>query len=147
MAFDNAYYKLPFSPTALFAEEEMPACGLAESIAQNLMLLITTKPGENRYDEEFGNAVWNIEFENTTTEAMWEDTFKQSLNIAISKYEHRIYSPRIFVKTVSLEQNYKMKNFTEIKKKATIQIKAKLTESGENYNFSTELFLSPMSID
>ncbi|XZF16264.1 GPW/gp25 family protein [Chitinophagaceae bacterium MMS25-I14] len=148
MAQEPTYYRLPFRAEDLFRENgQATACDLAESIAHNLMLLITTKPGENRYDPEYGNAVWMLEFENNTTEAEWEEAFRGSLLTAIAKYETRIVTPAIHVKTTYVEHSYKTRKFTEVKKKATVNIQARLTESGENYNFSTEIFLSPMSID
>ena len=145
---ENIYYQMPFNPSSLFKDGgEMQVCSMAESIAQNIMLLITTKQGENRFDEEYGNAVWNIEFDNSATNVLWEETFIASLNLLISKYETRIISPVVKVHTSFVEHTYKTKKYTQIKKKASIVINAKLFETGENFSFSTEIFLSPMSID
>ena len=88
---ENIYYQMPFNPSSLFKDGgEIQVCSMAESIAQNIMLLITTKQGENRFDEEYGNAVWNIEFDNTATNVLWEETFVSSLNKLIGRYEKRI---------------------------------------------------------
>lgn len=145
---ENKYYQLPFNPSQLFKDGgEIKACSLAESIAQNVMLLITTKHGENRYNNEYGNAVWNIEFDNAATNVIWEEVFITSLAKLISEHETRITNPVIKVNTSYVEHTYKTKSFTEVKKKATIGINAKLKESGELFSFSTEIFLSPMSID
>ncbi len=142
------YYKLPFNPSSLFKDGgEIKVCSLAESIAQNIMLLITTKQGENRYDNEYGNAVWDIEFDNAATNVLWEETFKTSLAELLKEHEQRIVSPVIKVQTSFVEHSYKTKNFSEIKRKAIIGINAKLSESGEQFSFATEIFLSPMSID
>jgi len=139
---------LPFNPSPLFSDHgSIKVCSEAESIAQNIMLLITTRKGENRFDEEYGNAVWGIEFDNTATNVLWEETFINSLMQLIASYEPRIIQPVIKVHTSFVEHSYKTKDFTEIKKKATIAINAKLFESGEHFSFSTEIFLSPMSID
>lgn len=144
----DSYYKMPFNASTLMKENgSIEMCSQAENIAQHLMLLITTKPGENRYDLHYGNAVWNIEFEKDTTEGKWEACFRESILEAINRYEPRIYHPVIYVKTVYVEQNYKMKNFTEVKKKATIHIHARLTDTSEHFNFSTTIYLSPMSVD
>lgn len=145
---ENKYYQLPFNPASLFRDGgEIKVCSLAESIAQNIMLLITTKQGENRYDPSYGNAVWDIEFDNAATNVLWEEIFSASLTKALNEHEPRITNPVIKVYTSFVEHTYKTKSFTEIKKKATIGINAKLTESGERFSFSTEIFLSPMSID
>jgi len=109
--------------------------------------LITTKKKENRYDADYGNAVWDIEFENAITGVKWEAVFVESMRRQIKKYEPRIYAPKIEVSIIHVEHTYDTRKFSEIKKKAKISIRAKLRETDENFNFSTELFLSPMSID
>jgi phage baseplate assembly protein W len=148
MPQDNVHYKIPFNPISLCKENgQIETCSLAESIAQNLMLLVLTKQGENRFDKQYGNAVWNTEFENTVTESEWEEIFQKSMHAAIAQHEKRIMHPAIKVRIVNVEKNSKLQNFTTIKKKAIIHITAQLTASGENYNFSTELFLSPMFVE
>ncbi len=146
---DTPYYKIPFNPTALFQEDggAIEMCSLAESIAQNIMLLITTRQGENRYNSSYGNAVWNIEFDNAATSVLWEETFTGSLMEQIAQHEPRIMAAKIQVRTAFVEHTYKTKKFSEIKRKATVVINATLTETGEPFNFSTEIFLSPMSVD
>lgn len=144
----NSNYKIPLNLKSLMSENSsMARCSMGESIAQHLMLLITTKKKENRFDPSYGNAVWDIEFENAITTVKWENIFVESMKKQIKKYEPRIYAPKIKVHIVEVEHTYETKNLTEIKKKAQITIRAKLTETDENFNFSTELFLSPMSID
>ena len=139
---------MPFDPERLMSEESsVEMCSMAESIAHNLMLLITTKKRENRFDFDYGNAVWDIEFENGLTTVEWEALFSRSMKEQIEKYEPRIYAPKIDVHIEYVEHSYETKRYSEIKKKAKIAINAKLTETGETFSFSTELFLSPMSID
>ena len=62
-------------------------------------------------------------------------------------YEARLVNPQIKAHIIFVEHNYDTKGFMEIKKKVKIAINAKLESTGEQYNFVTELFLSPMSID
>jgi hypothetical protein len=57
---DTPNYRMPFVPSTLMTEGgSIDTCDMGESIAHNIMLLITTKKGENRYDENYGNDVWN----------------------------------------------------------------------------------------
>lgn len=145
---ENENYKIPFNPlSAMTSNESIGSCGLAESIAQNIMLLITTKKGENRYDENYGNDVWGVEFDNGISVVVWESIFVKSLKRQIINYEQRLVNPQVFAHISFVEHSYETKNLTEIKKKVKIIIKAKLESTGENFNFSTELFISPMSID
>lgn len=144
----NKNYKMPFDPEKLMSEDStIEMCSLAESIAHNLMLLITTKKRENRFDFDYGNAVWDIEFENAITTVAWEALFVASMNEQIAKYEPRIYAAHVQVHIEYVTHTYDTKKYSEIKKKAKIAINARLTETGEVYRFATALFLSPMSID
>jgi phage baseplate assembly protein W len=145
---DNSNYKLPFRPLNLMASNgQIETCDVYESIAQNIMLLITTKKGENRYDEDYGNDVWDVEFDNGVSTIMWENIFIKSLTRLINDYEPRLSQPNIKANITYVEHGYDTKGFTEVKKKVKIGINAKLEATNENYNFSTELYLSPMSID
>ena len=145
---DNSNYKLPFRPLNLMASNgQIETCDVFESIAQNIMLLITTKKGENRYDENYGNDVWDVEFDNGVSTVMWENIFIKSLIRQIQDYEPRLIQPNIKAHITYVEHDYETKGFTEVKKKVKIGINAKLESTDENYNFSTELYLSPMSID
>lgn len=139
---------MPFDPEKLMTEAgSLKMCSMAESIAHNLMLLIITKKRENRFDFDYGNAVWDFEFENGVTTVEWEALFVESMKDQINKYEPRIYAPKIDVHIEYVEHSYETKLYSEIKKKAKIAVNAKLTETGETFSFSTELFLSPMSIE
>lgn len=145
---ESSNYILPFNPSSLMKENgAIETCDIAESIAQNIMLLIITKKGENRYDDQYGNDVWNLEFDNGVSSSVWENIFIKSLKRQIADYEPRIVSPQIKAHIIFVEHNYDTRDFTEIKKKVKIAINAKLEATGERYNFVTELFLSPMSID
>ncbi|MDR0792031.1 MAG: GPW/gp25 family protein [Chitinophagaceae bacterium] len=141
-------YKMPFDPGRLISENgTMPLCSIAESIAQHLMLLIMTRKKENRYDMDYGNAVWDIEFDNAITTVEWETIFMESLKKQIARYEPRIISPKISLHIEYIEYTYDTKKFCEIKKKVKIAINATLVETDELFSFTTELYLSPMSID
>lgn len=142
-------YKIPFDPQALLNEHHgtLKTCSEAESIAQNLMLLITSRKQENRFDPDFGNDVWEFEFDNAITTAKWERIFIESLSRQIRMYEPRITQPTIEVRIQHVEHTYNTRKFSEIKKRARITINGRLLETGERYSFATELFIGPMSID
>lgn len=141
-------YKIPFDPAALLNERSnIKTCSMAESIAQNLMLLITSRKQENRFDPDFGNDVWEFEFDNAVTIVQWESLFIESLKRQIQNYEPRLTQPKIDVHIQHVEHTYSTKKFSEIKKRAKIAINGKLRDTGERYSFATELFIGPMSID
>ena len=145
---ENENYRMPFNPLSMMKSGgHIETCDVGESIAQNIMLLIITKKGENRYDQHYGNDVWDIEFDNGVTSATWENIFIKSLQRQIDDYESRLVNAVVSANIKFVEHNYETKGFTEVKKKVKIVINAKLNATGEAFNFSTEIFLSPMSID
>ncbi|MEK6512479.1 GPW/gp25 family protein [Myroides odoratimimus] len=144
----NTFYKFPFNPELAMSEgASLPTCSLAESIAQNVMLLVLTRKGENRFNPDYGNAVWDLEFDNAVTLVEWERVFEESLLDQIKKYEPRIIFPKIQVHMEYVEHNYGTRDFVEIRKKAKIGVNAVLTDIGELFTFSTHIYLSPMSVD
>lgn len=141
-------YKIPFDPESLIKEHNaIEMCNTAESIARNIMLLIMTRKGENRYDPQYGNEVWDIEFENSVSLVDWENIFIKSLKEQITNYEPRITAPKVEVHIAYVEHSYDTKKFSEIKRRAKIAISTKIVETGEPFQFTTEIFLSPMSVD
>lgn len=142
------FFKFPFNPEFAMTEGAIiPTCSLAESIAQHVMLLILTRKGENRFNPDYGNAVWDLEFDNAITTVEWERVFEQSLLDQIKKYEPRISYPQVQVHMEYVEHTYGTKDFVEVRKKAKIGINAILTDLGERYTFSTHIYLSPMAVD
>ncbi|MCZ4242384.1 GPW/gp25 family protein [Pedobacter punctiformis] len=140
------YFKFPIYLGELLEGRDLQMCGLGESIAQHIQLLITTRFGENRYDFDYGNKIWEVEFENNITTAEWEEQFRLHVINSIQQYEQRIENPTAQIFTEMVEKEWPMKKFTEVRKKVTILIKADLTETKEAFSFKTELFLSPMSV-
>ncbi|MDR0224628.1 GPW/gp25 family protein [Myroides odoratus] len=144
----HTFLKFPFNPECAMTEGvSLPTCSLAESIAQHIMLLVLTRKGENRFNPNYGNAVWDLEFDNAVTTVVWEQVFEESLLEQLTQYEPRICYPKIQVQVEYVEHNYGTKDFVEIRKKAKIGINAVLTEIGERFTFSTHIYLSPMAID
>lgn len=142
------YYKLPFDfGNILEGGDAALSYNVAENIAQHIQLLITTKFGENRFDKDYGNEIWNLEFENSLTDTQWEEQFRQSINTSIRKYEPRLTHADATIHSQLVEKVWPIKDYTEVKKKVTIIVRATLADSGEKFSFKSEIFLSPMSID
>lgn len=142
------YYKLPFDFGHIMeGGDARLSHNIGENIAQHIQLLITTKFGENRFDKDYGNEIWDLEFENSLTDAQWEEQFRQSVNISIRKYEPRLINADTTIHAQLVEKVWPIKDYTEVKKKVTIIVKATLADSGEKFSFKSEIFLSPMSID
>lgn len=143
----NKIYKIPIDLEPLMSDnQDAKTCSMAESIGDNILLLLTTRKRENRFDFDYGNAVWDLEFENAVSTVEWESIFIASMKEQLERYEPRIRDVKIAVHIEYVEHSYDTKRYTEIKKKAKIAVNALLTDSGEHYGFSTAIFLSPLSI-
>lgn len=142
------YYKLPFDFGKIIQGRDAEfSSSIAENIAQHIQLLITTKFGENRYDSKYGNEIWDLEFENSLSNTQWEEHFRLSVIRAVTFYEPRLSNPDATIHSELVEKVWPIKEYTEIKKRVVIVLKGILTETGEQFAFKTELYLSPMSVD
>ena len=138
-------YKKPFRFKQIFQGNDMDNQDLGGSISQYIELIIYTRYGEHRYQPDFGCEIWDLDFELIVSETMWEEKLRQSLLRSITKYEKRIYNVQIEVKINEVNKFYPLRNVTEIKKQVEIIIKGTVQQTGENYFFSTSLYLSPLS--
>lgn len=142
------YYKLPFDFGRVLAGNDAATnASPGENIAQHIQLLITTKLGENRYDPAYGNEIWDWEFENSLSDAQWEEKFRLAVLKTIEHYEPRIVKADAEVHSELVEKVWPIKEYTEVKKRVTIIVRAFMADSGERFSFKTTIFLSPMSID
>ncbi len=129
----------------LLQGQDLESQDIGASISQYLELIIFTRYGEHRYDPNFGCEIWDLDFELIVSERMWEERLRQSLLRSITKYEQRIYDVQIDAHIKEVNKFYPLRNVNEIKKKVEIIISGKMHQTGENYTFTTSLFLSPLS--
>lgn len=138
-------YRKPFRFNRIFQGQDMDSQDLGGSISQYIELIIYTRYGEHRYQPDFGCEIWELDFELIVSESMWEEKLRQSLLRSITKYEQRIYNIQIEVKIKEVNKFYPLRNITEVKKQVEIIVKGTVQQTGENYFFSTSLYLSPLS--
>jgi len=138
-------YKKPFALKKLFSGQDLDKQDVGASISQYIELIIFTRYGEHRFKPDFGCEIWDLDFELIISESMWEEKLRQSLLRSITRYEQRIYDVSINVHIKEVNKFYPLRNVSEIKKKVEIIVSGKMQQTGENYVFTTSLFLSPLS--
>ncbi len=143
------FYKIPIDLSRIFESNirNLSKYSEKESIDNNLELIITTCPGEHKYDPKFGCEIWNLDFERVVSKSLWEDQFLRFIREAITKYEPRIYE---VVPSVSFSDTRKedvLSGATSIRKKADIRIDARLIKTGAKCCFYYSLYLGPLSSD
>ncbi len=143
------YYKLPINFTRIFESNirSLSKCNEKESIDQNLELIITTCPGEHKYDPGFGCNIWELDFERVVSQSRWEDQFIHFISEAIRKYEPRICDVAPKVQFFDTKREYEFSGATSIRKRVDIQIDAKIISTGSKCCFYYSLYLGPLSSD
>lgn len=139
------FFNKPFRFNSIFSGAGLQATDLGKSISNHIELIIFTRYGEHRYQDDFGCEIWDLDFELIVSESIWEEKFRKSLLKSITDYEFRIYDTAVEVHITEVENVYPLRNITEIKKKVDISVRARIKTTGEKYFFNTALFLSPLS--
>ncbi|QJD96542.1 GPW/gp25 family protein [Mucilaginibacter robiniae] len=138
-------YNKPFRLSKIFSGQDLDKQDIGSSISQYIELIIFTRYGEHRFKPDFGCEIWDLDFELIISESIWEEKLRQSLLRSITQYEKRIYDININVHIKEVNKFYPLRNVSEIKKKVEIVVSGKMQQTGENYVFTTSLFLSPLS--
>jgi phage baseplate assembly protein W len=144
---DQRHLKLPVDLSSFLTGDDMPKCRQgAESIAQHIQLLLTTRPGENRYDADYGCSIWDLDFELIISEGTWKEKFRLAVMDAILNYERRLEQVYVEVNLNAVER-FGLRKRPEVRRKAVVFVKAQLVETGEQFSFKTELYLSPLTVE
>ena len=138
------YYTLPLDPDLLMQKKEHPGCNLKQSVGHHLHLIITTAFGEMQSDTDFGNSIWDHDFDNLTARTRQQEWMKESLLQAIRKHEKRLDAIKVDV-LVKQEEVNALSTERRVKKRLDINISARLTATSEDITFRDSFFVSPLS--
>ncbi len=142
-----SFYKIPLELSTALAGNDLTTCDLVTSISKNLELIIMTKFGEHRSNTTFGCEIWDLDFELIISEKLWEEKLRQSLLKSITTHERRLSDVKLNVEITEIEKYSSLRQFAEIKKRVNINLAGIILKTGEAFTFSTNLFLSPLSVD
>lgn len=142
-------YKLPLDFVRVFESKirNLSTCTEKESIDQHLELLLTTCPGEHKYDPNYGCKIWDLDFQRVISMSKWEDLFSKHINEAIDRYEPRISILDVSVQFSDTKKIYGFPEATSIKKRADIKIDALINSIAKKCCFVYSLYLGPLSSD
>ena len=138
-----SFLKLPLDFSSAL-RGTLSRCSLAESIAQQLMLLIVSHPGEGLGREDFGSVIWELEFNQLVKVRDWEETVRNSLVQSITAYERRLKDVRVDVHLSEIEGDLLGKN-PNIRRQANITIHAQIESTDIPFVFNTLVYISPLS--
>lgn len=139
------YLKLPIDFSMLTRGMKVERCSKEESIAQNIMMIITSRYGEvvGRYD--YGSDIWELEFSQLVKINEWEEQVRTSLVESINKYEKRLKNIKVEVLLSEVDDDFSNTKNSQIRRKAKITIKGIMVANEVPFNFSTLLYISPLS--
>ena len=144
----ETYYDLPIRFERLKQKnKELPTCDLVKSIAQNILLIITSKYNEHRFDKSYGCEIWESDFELIANITSWKEKIRKSILSTLTAHEKRLLEYNVDVDVNEEEIKIEQKNLMTVKKRLMVKIKAKTRKTGEPFYFETKLFISPLSLD
>ncbi|MEI2758699.1 MAG: GPW/gp25 family protein [Bacteroidia bacterium] len=116
--------------------KEHPSCTLKDSVAQRLHLILITNLNECRYDPEFGNLLWELDFENIPNITAWKDTMSKAIKEAVGNYEPRLNNVKAVLDVTEEELiNKEKQTLKRIKKEWTYTYRLTLKKPTNNFIF------------
>ena len=140
-------YKMPLLFSRLFESGDLLQCNVEDSIDRNLELIITTCPGEHKFDPGYGCNIWDLDFENVISVQRWENDFIAFISQAIKKYEPRIIETETKVNFLDVKNQHEFSGAISIRKRADIHIFAEIINTGKKCCFFYSLYLGPLTSD
>lgn len=139
------YLKLPIDFSSVLKGKELKTCPVEESIAQSIMLQITSRYGEVAGRPRFGSDIWELEFNQLVKIYEWEENVKNSLLKSIETYEKRLYDVEVTVSLKEVGSELNAKEARNIRRKADIYVSGKVIYKELPFHFTTTIYISPLS--
>ena len=136
------YLKYPVNFKSLLGGSQEIFCKIEESIAYNIMMIVTTSFGEIPETPHYGTIIWDLEFNQHIKKRDWEDLVRKSLWESIAEFEKRLVLSDVII---SLDEIDDKELSSSIRRKANIIVKGSIIESLIPFNFHTKLNISPIS--
>lgn len=139
------YLKLPIDFSTMLKGHGRNECTIEESIAQYIMMQITSRYGEVAGREDFGSDIWELEFNQLVKIYEWEETVRTSIIKTITKYEKRLTDIKVEVNLSEIYTDIDSKKYSEVRRKAVIDVYGVIVQTGVPFNFNTSIYVSPLS--
>jgi phage baseplate assembly protein W len=125
----------------------MLVCSELESIDQYIEMILTTCPGEHKFNKSFGCGIWDMDFELVVSRQQWEDDFTAHILKAIQNFERRLKGVTVAIHVMEAAKEDLAMKTTAIKKKVHVFVNGILVSSNEPCGFNYILYLGPLSTE
>ena len=123
---------------------EIKKCSLKESIAHHLHLILTTSFGELLSEAEFGNKLWDEDFDNVSYRNRQKEKILLSLSTTIARFERRLEKVKIEM-NVQQEETFWGVRDPGVKRKLEFTITAVISATNESITYRDGFFISPLA--
>ena len=145
----DEYYGLPLKFSDIFKKKELRQVSEFDSIGFNVRLILRSHYGENRFDYSYGCEVWERDFEVIENSSKWSEELSKSIRETLLKHEKRMQNTKVIVR-ISEEEfkaDDKEESFFRVKRKIEVKIKYNYHLTGQEYELTEKLYISPLSIE
>ncbi|MDR1437284.1 MAG: GPW/gp25 family protein [Candidatus Symbiothrix sp.] len=143
------FYKLPFRFNTVSGNAviETERCSEKESIDRRLELILTTCPGEHKFNRNFGCRIWEMDFELVFSRKKWEDDFTLFILQAVRNFEPRLKEVNVFLSIREVAREDPAMKTVAVKKKVAVFVEGKRVSDNETCTFRYTLYLGPLSME
>lgn len=139
------FLKLPFDLSGVVLGKPAATCSRQESIAQFIMLIVTSKYGDLPGSNDFGSEIWELEFQQLVNAHDWEQDVGSSIKRAIVNYEKRLRAVNVKVRLEEVEDMGMAIRSYGVRRQAKIYVNGIMKGTDKHFNFNTTIFVSPLS--
>lgn len=137
------YYSLPLKLGKAVKKEKLENCTLDKSISDHIHLMITSHFDENKHDEQFGNSIWENEFDNIAQDSTLREDVKQSIVNCVEKYEPRLDNVRVDIRW---KQEKVMADKTKrLSKRLDVKITARIKVNRKAFTHREQFYIAPLA--
>lgn len=138
------YYELPLKPSNFYSKKEHKVCNIKESIAHYVHLINTSHFGECSFDDTFGCAIWEIDFDNLKSTNKLKSLIVDSLQESLKRHEKRLSNIKVVVK-IKQEEILNNDAVNRIKKRIDLKVNGKVKKTNEVFSYVEYFYIGPLS--
>lgn len=144
LQMNNTIRKYALDEKRKIATIEHSKSNLDDFISLNIQYVIYNLNKDHQYEFDFGNTIWNIDFDLFNTPGVWEKEFEALIHNRINKRLDYLHDIEVKASISEVISNIKYTKYPVLKYFLDIVLKGYNAKTDQVYYFHTCLFLSPI---